>query len=178
MSNSVRPQRWQPTRLFCPWDSPGKNTGVGAISFYNSWEWKVKVKLLSRVRLHDPMDCSPPGSSIHGIFQARILEWGAITFSGLRLTISKYWVSEVTQSCLTLCDPMNCSRLLHPWDFPSKNTGVDCHLLLQEIFPTQRLNPGLLHCRQTLYPLSHQGSLMWRLESYKLWLTLYWKALL
>ena len=81
MSNSVRPQRWQPTRLFCPWDSPGKNTGVGAISFYNSWEWKVKVKLLSRVRLHDPMDCSPPGSSIHGIFQARILEWGAISFS-------------------------------------------------------------------------------------------------
>ena len=45
-----------------------------------------------------------------------------------------------------------------PWDSPGKNTGVGCHCLLQGIFPTQGLNPGLLHCRQTLYPLSHQGS--------------------
>ena len=49
-------------------------------------------------------------------------------------------------------------RLLWPWDFPGKNTGVGCHFLLQEIFPTQELNLGLLHCRQTLYHLSHQGS--------------------
>jgi len=48
--------------------------------------------------------------------------------------------------------------LLHPWDFPSKNTGVDCHFLLQEIFPTQGSNPGLPHCRQILYQLSHQDS--------------------
>ena len=47
---------------------------------------------------------------------------------------------------------------LHPWDFPSKNTGVGCHFLLQEIFPTQGSNPGLPHCRQTLYCLSHRGS--------------------
>ena len=47
--------------------------------------------------------------------------------------------------------------LLCPWDFPGKNTGVGCHFLLQEIFPTQGLNLGLLHCRQTLYRLSHQG---------------------
>ena len=46
--------------------------------------------------------------------------------------------------------------LLHPWDSPGKNTGVDCHFLLQRIFLTQRSNPGLLHCRQMLYPLSHQ----------------------
>ena len=44
------------------------------------------------------------------------------------------------------------------WDSPGKNTGVGCHLLLQEILPTQGLNPGLPHCRQTLYPLSHEGS--------------------
>ena len=50
------------------------------------------------------------------------------------------------------------TRLLHPWDFPGKNTGMDCHFLLQEIFPTQGLNPGLPHCRQILYQLSHQGS--------------------
>ena len=66
--------------------------------------------------------------------------------------------SEVTQSCLTLCDPTDCSptRLLHPWDFPGKNTGVGCHFLLQEIFPTQGLNLGLPHCRQMLYRLSHR----------------------
>ena len=50
------------------------------------------------------------------------------------------------------------ARLLSPWDSPGKNTGVGCHVLLQGIFPTQGSNPGLLHCRQTLYPLSHQGS--------------------
>ena len=50
-------------------------------------------------------------------------------------------------------------RLLHPWDFPDKSTEVRCHFLLQGIFPTQGLNPGLPHCGQMLYPLSHQGSL-------------------
>ena len=50
------------------------------------------------------------------------------------------------------------ARLLCPWDFPVRNTGVGCHFLLQEIFPTQGLNPGLPHCRQMLYHLSHQGS--------------------
>ena len=53
-----------------------------AISFSNTWKWKVKVKSLSRVRLiSDPMDCSLPGSSVHGVFQARVLEWVAISFS-------------------------------------------------------------------------------------------------
>ena len=64
-------------------------------------------------------------------------------------------------SRVRLCNPMDCMqspRLLHPWDFPGKNPGVGCHFLLQEIFPTQRLNPGLPRCRQTLYRLSHQGS--------------------
>ena len=68
-------------------------------------------------------------------------------------------VSEVVQSCLTLFSPMDCSppRLLCPWDFPGKNTGVGCHFLLQGIILTQGSNLGLLHCRQTLYYLSHQG---------------------
>ena len=51
------------------------------------------------------------------------------------------------------------TRLLHPWDFPGKSTGVGCHFLLQRIFLTQGLNPGHLHYRQMLYRLSHQGSL-------------------
>ena len=78
-SDSVRPHRRQPTRLRHPWDSPGKNTGVGCHFFLQCM--KVKVKSLSPVRLlATPMDCSPPGSSAHGIFQARVLEWGAIAF--------------------------------------------------------------------------------------------------
>ena len=82
MSDSVLPHRWQPTRLPRPWDSPGKNTGVGCRLLLQS----MKVKSQSEVAqscptLSDPMDCSPPGSSIHGIFQARVLEWVAIAFS-------------------------------------------------------------------------------------------------
>ena len=71
--------------------------------------------------------------------------------------------SEVTQSCPTLCDTMDCSlpgseEPLSPWNFPGKSTGEGCHSLLQGIFPTQGSNLGLMHCRQTLYHLSHQGS--------------------
>ena len=77
MSDSVRPHRWQPTRLRHPWDSPGKNTGVGCHFLLQS----IKVKSESEAAqscptLSDPMDCSPPGSFVHGIFQARVLEWG------------------------------------------------------------------------------------------------------
>ena len=66
----------------------------------------------------------------------------------------------VAQSCLTLCDPMDCSppgSSVHG-DSPGKNTGVGCHALLQGIFPTQGLNPGLPHYRWILYHMSHQGS--------------------
>ena len=52
------------------------------------------------------------------------------------------------------------TRLLCPWNFPGKSTRVGCHCLLWGIFPIWELNPGLQHCRQTLYPLSHQGRLM------------------
>ena len=81
MSDSVQPHRQQPTRLPRPWDSPGKNTGVGCHFLLQC----IKVKSESEVAqscptLSDPMDCSLPGSSIHGIFQARVLEWGAIAF--------------------------------------------------------------------------------------------------
>ena len=82
MSDSVRPHRWQPTRFPHPWESPGKNTGVGCHFLLQC----MKVKSQSEVTqscptLSDPMDCSLPGFSIRGIFQARVLEWGAIAFS-------------------------------------------------------------------------------------------------
>ena len=84
MSNSVRPHRQQPTRLPRPWDSPGKNTGVSCHFLLQC----MKVKRESEVAqlcptLSNPMDCSLPCSSAHGIFQARVLDWVAIAFSGL-----------------------------------------------------------------------------------------------
>ena len=77
----MQPHRWQPTRLLRPWDSPGKNTGVGCHVLLQC----MKVKSESEVAqlcptLSDPMDCSLSGSSVHGIFQARVLEWVAISF--------------------------------------------------------------------------------------------------
>ena len=82
MSDSVRPHRRQPTRLPHPWDSPGKNTGVGCHFLLQCMKVKSESEVAqSCLTLRDPMDCSPPGSSVHGIFQARVLEWGAIAFS-------------------------------------------------------------------------------------------------
>ena len=102
MSDSVRPHRWQPTRLPCPWDSPGKNTGVGCHFLLQC----MKVESESEVAqlcptLSDPMDCSLPGSSVHGIFQARALEWGAIAFF--------VYTCICAQWCPTLYSPIDCS---------------------------------------------------------------------
>ena len=92
MSDSVQCHGQQPTRLPRPWDFPGKNTGVGCHFLLQC----LKVKRGSEVaqscqNLSDPMDCSLPGSSIHGVFQARVLEWGAIAFSiCFMLTVIKF----------------------------------------------------------------------------------------
>ena len=114
MSDSVRPRRWKPTRLPRPWDSPGKNTGVGCHFLLPC----MKVKSESEVAqscptLSNPMDCSPPDSSVHGIFQARVLEWGAIAFFK-NTGVGCYFLlpcmkvkseSEVAQSCPTSVTP-------------------------------------------------------------------------
>ena len=73
------------------------------------------------------------------------------SLEGLMLKLS------VAQSCLTLCN-LQPTRLLCPWDFPGKDTGLGCHFLLQGIFPTQGSNPGHLYCMQILYRLSYKGS--------------------
>ena len=90
---TVWPRGLQPARLFCPRDSPGKSTGVGCHALLQgifpaqgsnprSRSPAAAANLLqSCPTLHDPMDCSPPGSSVPGISQARVLEWGAIAFS-------------------------------------------------------------------------------------------------
>ena len=82
MSNSVQPHRQQPTRLLRPWDSPGKNTGVGCHFLLQCMKVKSENEVAqSCPTLSDPMDCTLPGSSVHGIFQATVLEWVAGAFS-------------------------------------------------------------------------------------------------
>ena len=81
MSDSVRSQRRQSTRLPRPWDSPGKNTGVGCHFLLQCMKMKSEREVAQLcLTLSDPMDCNLPGFSIHWIFQARVLEWDAIAF--------------------------------------------------------------------------------------------------
>ena len=133
--------------------------------------------VLSCVQLCNTMDCNPPGFSVHEVFQAKVL-WNELPFPShpppqevevLTQVLNPcllhllYWqadslllhqlgspnkvkVKRVAQLRLTLCDP-----IYSPWNSPGQNTGVGCHALLQEIFPTQRTNPGLLHYRWILY---------------------------
>ena len=79
VSSAVWPHRQQPTRLPRPWDSPGKNTGVGCHFLLQCMKVKSENEVAQSCPTpSDPIDCSPPGSSIHGIFQARVLEWGSL----------------------------------------------------------------------------------------------------
>ena len=85
----MRPHRRKPTRLPHPWDSPGKNTGMGCHFLLQCMKVKSEIEVAqSCPTLSNPMDCSLPGSSVHGIFQARVLEWGAIAFSTRSFIIS------------------------------------------------------------------------------------------
>ena len=100
MSDSVRPHRRQPTRLPRPWDSPGKNTGVGCHFLLQCMKVKSESEVAqSRPTPSDCMDCSPPGLSVHGIFEARVLEWGATAFSLYKST-SKQIIYEKVQDLL------------------------------------------------------------------------------
>ena len=114
--------------------------------------------------LCDPMDCSPPGSSVHGILQARILAWISISFSKNCLLKTHKKMSAcvkmkalVTKPCATLCNLMDCGP-------PGSSVHgilqvrLGCHFLLQGIFPTHWSNLGFPHCRKILYPLRHQRS--------------------
>ena len=112
VSDSVRPHRRQPMRLPRPWDSPGENTGVGCHFLLQC----MKVKSESEVAescptLSDPMDCSPPDSSTHGIFQARVLEWGAIAFSCAQLHSCLFCPFWDGQGSLVCCSPWMCKEL-------------------------------------------------------------------
>ena len=127
------------------------------------------------------MDCSPLGFFIHGISQARILEWVVISFSRgsfqprvqtrvscIGKWILYHWVTRETHGkiccvCVLSHSVVSDSLWLHglysPWNSLGQNTGVGSLSLLRGIFPTQGSNPGFPHCRQILYQLSHKGSL-------------------
>ena len=125
MSNSVRPHRRQPTKLCCRWDSPGKNTGVGCHFLLQCMKVKSEREVAQLCPTpSNPIDCSLPRFSIHGIFQARVLEWGAIAFSDISVkgliskTYRKYLqlngikmpcYAKSLQWCSTLCDPIDSS---------------------------------------------------------------------
>ena len=95
----MRPHRRQPTRLPRPWDSPGKNTGVGCHFLLQCRKVKSESEVARSCQtLSDPMDCSLPGSSVHGIFQARVLEWVSSAFSDLLIGSMKVQLNCATPS--------------------------------------------------------------------------------
>ena len=175
VSNSVRPRRRQPTRLLCPWDFPGKSTGGGC-----------HCLLLENIRLREINQtqkdkyCRIP--LIGGAYSSKFTEtksrmvdaqdWGDedLEFNGYRVSVWKdeniwRWMVVivvkllVTQPCPTLGNPRTVAHQppLSMEFSRQESTGAGSHSLLQGIFWTQGLNPGLLHCRQILYHLSHWG---------------------
>ena len=102
MSDSVRPHRRQPTRLLRPWDSPGKNTGVGCHFLLQCIKMKSESEVAqSCPTLSDPTDCTLPGSCVHGILQARVLEWVAIAFSNICTINSLLFSQSVSHSVVS-----------------------------------------------------------------------------
>ena len=132
MSNYVRPHSQPPTRLLCPWDSPGKNTGVGCHFLLQCMKVKSEIEVTqSCLTLRDPMDCSLPGSSIHGIFQAQywsgvhrlllLVSIGLLKMTYLEFSHEYHKLKKIHYNCnvsaLSLAD--------------SKCLAVSCSLFLQ-----------------------------------------------
>ena len=126
MSDSVRPHRWQPSRLPRPWDSPGKNTGVGCHFLLQCMKGKVKVKLLGHVRL-----CATPWTAAYQALPSmRFSRWEY--WSGLPLPSP----SE-SKSCLVMSNSLQPHGPYSPWNSPGQNTGVGSLSLLRGLFPAQ-----------------------------------------
>ena len=96
MSDSVRPHRWKPTRLPCPWASPGKNTGVGCHFLLQCMKVKSETEVTqSCPTLSDPMDCSLPGSTVHGIFRKQLINSTGRDYS-IPYTIPDQWTHFIS----------------------------------------------------------------------------------
>ena len=151
----MRPHRWQPTRLPCPWDSPGKNTGVGCHFLLQCMKVKSESEVAqSRPTLSDPMDCSLPGSSIHGIFQARVQESGAIAFSGP----FPPFLSNQTQPTVEalIKSELSSFLLLHP-NLCFFFGGSSSFVRRRQWHPTPVLLPGKSHGWKSLVGCSPWG---------------------
>ena len=144
----MRPHRRQPTRLPHPWDSPGKNTGVGCHFLLQCMKLKSESEVTqSCPTLRDPMDCSLPDSSVHGIFQARVLEWGAIAFSApcnwRVVNLTTHWIQDPVGSL--------------PWAIPSRTSSGARFCFLPNAWLLLRIVEILLHIHgkqlQTLSPV-------------------------
>ena len=184
MSDSVWPHRRQPIRFPHPWDSPGKNTGVGCHFLLQCMKVKSESEVAqSCTTLSDPMDHSLPGSSVHGIFQARVLEWDAIAFSMTNLdSIKKQrhylptkvhrvkamvfpvvmygcesWTIKKAENQRTDAFELWCWRILLrvPWTARRSNQSV-----LKEISPEYSLERLMLNLK-----LQYLGHLMRRTDS-------------
>ena len=134
MSDSLWPYGLWPARLLCPWDSPGKNTGVDFCA------------LLQGIFLTQ-------GSNQHLLC---LLHWqvGSLPLA----PPGKPYMQSESESHSAMSDSLQPCGLYSLWNSPGHNTGVGRLPLLQGIFPTQGSNPGLPHCRWILYQLSHRGS--------------------
>ena len=168
------PHRRQPTRLPCPWDSPGKNTGVGCHFLLQCMKVKSENEgAQSCPALFNSMDCSLPGSSIHEIFQARVLEWGAIAFSSCVLCIvSNHWlvlVLRFTPRTSFLIHPRYTCSVSHGhvcfsllWDYWFEELLVCCHGKLSRC-PSYSISFAVLHLHKPPAPLPK-----WKLTSLSL----------
>ena len=144
MSDSVRPHRRQPTRPPRPWDSPGKNTGVGCHFLLQC----MKVKSEREVT----QSCLTLATPWTAAYQA---------LPSMGFSRQEYWSgvpSPSPESHLAMSNSLLPHGLYSPWNSAGQNTGVGSLSLLQGIFLTQESNQGLLRCRQILYQLSCQGS--------------------
>ena len=123
-----------------------------SLSLFTFMHWRRKWQPTPVFCVENPRDGGAWWAAVYGVAQSRTrLKWLSSSSSS---PVPKYsMLCCVTESCLTLCNPMDCSlpgSSVHG-DSPGKNIGVYCHALLQGIFPTQGLNPGLPHCRRILY---------------------------
>ena len=160
-NNSVQPHRRQPTRLCSPWDSPGKNTGVGCHFLLQC----MKVKRESGVAqscptLCGPVDCSPPGSSVHRILQARVLEWVPLPspVQLLSCVLSLHLCNSRTaarQASLSFSISQSLFKLMSIESMIPSNHLLLCHhlLLLPSIFPSIKVfsSESALHIRWPKY---------------------------
>ena len=158
MSNSVRPHRQQPTRLLHPWDSPGKNTGVGCHFLLQCMKVKSESEVTqSSPTLSNPMDCSLPGSSVHGIPQARVLEWVTISFIHMyiKLYINMYkaGIEEAAYSSSLLCS------LLLPYLLSIYSLSIYASILSLStkvfIFYASSISYQIFSFYEALNPLTH-----------------------